>query len=465
MRNSDEGQLLSEGQRQKFHDSRVNPFALAVAFSYYSCHANRLREGRETMAADDLRLRFPTFLFAALCLVLVSTSPTLSQDPESIKQSRPRRVSSQTKTEQNNQPQPDSSSEVSEGDVLRVDTQLVTVPAAVTDQNGRSITGLRAENFALFEDDKPQLITNFATTDAPFEIALLLDTSGSTRAELNLIRNAASQFLNVLRAGDRVAIVAFRNVLRDDSRVATVEVLTPLTNDHQTLRRAINNIGTSNGTPYYDALARIATDIFRDPPRQQTLGRRAVVALTDGVDSSSNSEFAQAHQKLLQTGLACYFIKVNTEDYVEDRLLKDCQDEGRLSLSRQQLERFRQLFDPQARRELYQDFCLLGQFSRLIISRKLYSLARREVDELARASGGRNFDVANLSEASAAFTQVANEIGTQYALGYYPTNKLRDGHFRQIRVELRNVNGASVRAREGYYVPTQQTALSAISNP
>jgi VWFA-related protein len=267
----------------------------------------------------------------------------------------------------------------------------------------------------------------------------------------------------VLRAGDRVAIVAFRNELRDNSQVAAVEVLTPLTSDHQTLRRAINNIGTSNGTPYYDSLVRIATDVFRDPP--QTVGRRAVVALTDGVDSSSDAEFAQAQQRLLRRGLAGYFIKVNTEDYVEDRLLKDCQDEVRLSLSGQQLERFRQLFDPQARRELYQNFCLLGQFSRLTISRKLYGLARREMDELARASGGRNFDVASLSEASAAFTQVANEIGTQYSLGYYPTNKLRDGHFRQIRVELRNVNDASVRAREGYYLSNQRTAVSAISNP
>jgi VWFA-related protein len=417
------------------------------------------------MDADVLRLRLPTFPLAALCLILVSTSPALSQDPQATKQSRPRQVSSQTNTEKNNQSQTDSSNEVGEGDVLRVDTQLVTVPAVVTDRGGRSITGLRAENFAVFEDDKPQLITNFAATEAPFEIALLLDTSGSTRAELDLIRNAASQFLNLLRAGDRVAIIAFRNVVRDNSQVATVEVLTPLTSDHQTLRRAINNIGTSNGTPYYDSLVRIATDVFGNPPRQQTVGRRAVVALTDGVDSSSDVEYAQAQAKLLRTGLACYFIKVNTEDYVEDRLLKDCQDEDRLNLSAQQMERFRQLFDPQARRELYQNFCLLGQFARLTISRKLYSLARREMDELAHASGGRNFDVASLSEASAAFTQVANEIGTQYSLGYYPTNKLRDGHFRQIRVELRDVNDASVRAREGYYVSNQRTAVSSISNP
>jgi len=107
----------------------------------------------------------------------------------------------------------------------------------------------------------------------------------------------------------------------------------------------------------------------------------------------------------------------------------------------------------------------LGQFSRLTISRKLYDLARREMDQLARESGGRNFEVETLSEASAAFTLVANELGTQYSLGYYPTNKLRDGRFRQIRVELRSVNDGSVRAREGYFVSNQRTAVSAISNP
>ena len=75
--------------------------------------------------------------------------------------------------------------------------------------------------------------------------------------------------------------------------------------------------------------------------------------------------------------------------------------------------------------------------------------------ELARASGGRNFAAATLQEARGAFAQVANEIGTQYSLGYYPSNKVRDGRYRQIKVEVRGVNGASVRARDGYYAPKQ----------
>jgi len=365
---------------------------------------------------------------------------------------RPRKVGGQTNT-----PPPTSTptEEVAEGDVVRVETQLVSVPAVVTDRNAHPLSGLRLENFTLLEDGKPQRITNFATTETPFEIALLLDTSGSTREELGLIRDAANAFISALRPGDRVAIVAFNNTSRSGSLMATVEIASPLADDREALRRAIAGLGTSNGTPFYDALGRIADQVFRDPPRPEMRGRRAIVALTDGVDSTSNSGYDDARAKLSRSGVACYFIQVSTEDYVEDRLLKDCQDDGRLTLSAKQLERFRQLFVPQAQKEEYQDFCRLGQFERMDISRQLYNLARNEMNEMARASGGRNFAAASLNEARAAFAQVANEIGTQYSLGYYPANKARDGRFRQIKVELRGVKDATVRARDGYYAPKQ----------
>jgi VWFA-related protein len=158
-----------------------------------------------------------------------------------------------------------------------------------------------------------------------------------------------------------------------------------------------------------------------------------------------------ARAKLSRAGVASYFIQVNTEDFVEDRLLKDCQDDGRLTLSAKQLQRYRQIFLPRARPEDYVDFCQMGQFERMQISRDLYNLARREMDELAKASGGRNFLAASLQEARAAFARVATEIGTQYSLGYYPTNKARDGKFRTIRVEVQGApEKAQVRAREGY---------------
>jgi VWFA-related protein len=317
------------------------------------------------------------------------------------------------------------------------------------------VAGLRAENFVVLEDGKTQHLTNFATTETPFEIALLLDTSGSTREDLGLIRDAANAFINALRPGDRVGILAFNNTPRNGSPVATVDVLSVLNSDRKALRAAIENLGTSNGTPFYDGLGLAADQIFREPPREEIRGRRAVVALTDGVDSSSDSGYEEARARLSRAGLACYFIQISTEDYVEDRLLKDCQDDGRLALSAKQLERFRRLFVPQAQKEDYQDFCRMGQFERMDISRQLYDLARREMGEMARTSGGKAFAARTLQEARAAFAQVANEIGTQYSLGYYPANKTRDGRFRQIKVEMRGVKDASVRAREGYYAPKQ----------
>ncbi len=376
-------------------------------------------------------------------------------------QQRPRRVGTKPAVPASS-PQPSvtpladkSNEEVDEGDVVRVETQLVTVPAVVTDRTGRPLAGLKAENFVVLEDGKPQHLTNFATTETPFEIALLLDTSGSTREELGLIRDAANAFINALRPGDRVGIVAFNNVQRKASGTATVEVLSGLNSDRQTLRAAIEKLGTSNGTPFYDGLARVADQIFRDPPRDEVRGRRAVVALTDGVDSSSDSGYDDARAKLARAGVASYFIQVNTEDYVEDRLLKDCQDDGRLALSAKQLERFRRLFAPRADKEDYRDFCRMGQFERMDISRQLYNLARKEMTEMARTSGGRAFAATSVQEAGAAFAQVANEIGTQYSLAYYPSNKIRDGRFRQIKVELRGVKDANVRAREGYVAPKQ----------
>lgn len=351
---------------------------------------------------------------------------------------------------------PAAGDEVDEGDVVRVDTQLVSVPAVVTDGSGRPLSGLRPENFHIIEDGQPQTIANFGTAETPFEIALLLDTSGSTRDDVALIRSAANSFIQALRPGDRVGVVAFNTARTVAEPVATVEVLTTLTSDRDALKGAIENLGASNGTPYYDALERVADSIFRDPPSEELRGRRAVVALTDGVDSASNSDFNTAKMKLARAGIACYFIQVNTEDFVEDRLMKDCQDDGQLTLSQRQIERYRQIFVPAAKAENFNSFCQMGPFERMSISRGLYNLARREMNDLAKGSGGRSFVAATLADARAAFARVAADIGTFYSIGYYPTNKTRDGKYRAIKLEVRGVKDKTqIRARDGYYAPKQ----------
>ncbi len=393
--------------------------------------------------------KFRHYLALPLLLAFGIVGALWSAEAQQQEQQRPRRVTGSENKVGNSNP---VAEEVDEGDVVRVETQMVSVPAVVTGNSGRPVAGLRLDNFLLFEDGQPQKITSFGTTETPFEIALLLDTSGSTRADVALIRQAANAFINALRPGDRVAIVGFNTLQQDQSAKATVEVLSKLNEDRKALQGAIANLGSSNGTPFYDALERVCEEIFHDPPRDELRGRRAIVALTDGVDSTSDSDFATARAKLIGTGIATYFIQVNTEDFVEDRLLKDCQDDGRLSLSAKQLQRYRQIFLPHAKPDDYSDFCQLGPFERMQISRDLYNLARREMNDLAKASGGKSFAAATLQDARAAFSRMATEIGTQYSLGYYPTNKARDGKFRAIRVEVKGVQDkAQVRAREGYY--------------
>jgi Ca-activated chloride channel family protein len=396
-------------------------------------------------------MHYLRFLVLAWLLLCPTIAPVISA--QQTNKQRPRRV---TGTDEQS-PAKNSTEEVDAGDVVRVETQLVSVPAVVTTSTGRPLGGLRQENFLVFENGQPQRIANFATTETPFEIALLLDTSGSTRADVALIRQAANAFVGALRPGDRVAIVAFNNSGRGQSLTAKVDLLTKLTDDREKLARGIANLGSSNGTPFYDALKTIADEVFREPPNDDMRGRRAIVALTDGVDSTSETDFAVARAKLMRSGVATYFIQVNTEDFVEDRLLKDCQDDGRLSLSTTQLQRYRRVFFPKARPEDYMDFCQMGSFERMQISRDLYNLARREMNELAKSTGGKNFLAASLQDARAAFASVAAEVGTQYSLGYYPTDKARDGKFRLIRVEVQGVSDKTqVRAREGYYAPKAQ---------
>jgi len=387
-----------------------------------------------------------------ILLIVVCAATLFAQQITQQPTQRPRRVTGTNQTTEAKK----SSDEVDEGDVVRVDTQLVSVPAVVTDGAGHPLSGLRPENFRLIEDGQPQTIANFGTTETPFEIALLLDTSGSTRDDVALIRAAANSFIAALRPGDRVGVVAFNTAQTVAAPIAAVEVLTPLTGDREALKTAIENLGASQGTPYYDALERIADSVFRDLPSEEVRGRRAVVALTDGVDSSSNSDFVTAKMKLSRVGVACYFIQVNTEDFVEDRLMKDCNDDGQLALSQRQIQRYRQIFFPKAREENFNSFCQMGPFERMSISRELYNLARREMNDLSRVSGGRSFVAATLADARAAFARVADDIGTQYSIGYYPTNKARDGKFRSIKLEVRGLKDkAVVRARDGYYAPKQ----------
>jgi Ca-activated chloride channel homolog len=337
-------------------------------------------------------------------------------------------------------------------EIVKIDTQLVDVPIVVTDKAGKPILNLKQSNFIIYEDGKKQEVSDFSSTSAPFEVALLLDTSGSTRADLQLIQRAAQDFVQSLRPGDRVAIVSYTTDRTDKRAVAAVEVLSSLTDDRKALQSAIDAVKTSNGTPYYDSLLDVAAKVFRDPPGEDFRGRRALVALTDGVDSTSSSEFIEAKEKLQAAGLISYFVKVDTRPFFEEGLLGDCEVATRFSQA--QIRRYYRLFANNAKMEKVSGFCQLGDFERLDISKRLYALADSEMDELAKSSGGKVFPVGDLGEARNAFKSVASEIGTKYSIGYYPSNQKKDGTYRRITIELKSVPpGSSVRSREGYTAP------------
>jgi len=337
-------------------------------------------------------------------------------------------------------------------EILRIETQLVDVPLVVLDKSGKPLLNLKQNNFIVYEDGKRQELTEFSTTAAPFEVALVLDTSGSTRSDLQLIQRAAENFIASLRPGDKVSIVSFKSEKQNNKSVAVSEVLTALTDDRTRLKNALAEVKTSNGTPYYDALRQTVETVFRDAPKTEFRGRRALVALSDGVDSTSVSDFAEVREQFEQAGIVSYFIQVDTREFFEENLLGDC--EGAMRFSAAQIKRYYRVFYPKSKIEKVSAFCQLGDFERLAISKSLYELADAEMQTLAKNSGGKVFPVADFSEARAAFQKVAQEIGTKYSLGYYSSNERRDGTFRKIKIELKGAPaGALVRAREGYTAP------------
>jgi VWFA-related protein len=336
-----------------------------------------------------------------------------------------------------------------DAETIRVETQLVDVPVIVTDRSGRALTGLGRENFKVSEDGVLQQIAEFRTTAAPFNVAVLLDTSGSTRSDLETIRRAAASFIASLRRGDRVSVIAFRTERTEKAAYSVSEVVVGLTDDRSTLEAALERVSTSNSTPFFDGLRLALDGVFGGRTKSGSGGRRALVALSDGVDSSSSTEFEEIRYDLEEAGVISYFVKIDTREFFESNLLGDCSIATRFSVA--QIRRYYDTYYPKSKVERVYDFCKIGDFERLAISKGLYDLADQQMDLLARVSGGRVFPIGGLGDARTAFRAVADEIGIQYSLGYYSSNDKRDGAFRRIKVELRNAPpGTVVRAREGY---------------
>src|SRR5256714_3225852 len=167
-----------------------------------------------------------------------------------------------------------SNEEIGEGDIVRVDTTLVSIPVSVMDRDGKYIPNLTKDDFHVWEDGVEQKVAYFASTEKPFTVALLIDTSGSTRFRLDEIQNAAITFVEQLRPDDRVMIVSFDDKIR---------VLSQPTSDRNMLRNAILQTDAGSGTRLYDAVDMVINEYFN-----RVEGRKAIVLFTDGVDTTSD---------------------------------------------------------------------------------------------------------------------------------------------------------------------------------
>ena len=162
---------------------------------------------------------------------------------------------------------------------LQVDVDLVNLAVAVAGPSGNFLTDLKKENFTVYEDKVEQKITNFAAVDAPFAVALVLDTSGSTEGRLARIQDEAIRFVEQIHPDDEVMVISF-----DDE----VHLETDFTSNRRAIERAIKRTRTGQSTQLYEAVY-----LALEEKLKKKRERKAMVLFTDGVDTSSPTASAK----------------------------------------------------------------------------------------------------------------------------------------------------------------------------
>jgi VWFA-related protein len=298
-----------------------------------------------------------------------------------------------------------SPEEIDEGDIVRVDTELVTLNVSVIDRStNRGLKGLVQSDFHLSEDGVPQQIANFESANAPFNLVLLIDLSLSTQDKINLIRDAALKFVAASRPADRIGIVTFTH---------DQVIVSRLTSDRAALRERINAIEKPKGsTNVYDSIAFVMNEVFKDAKGSQ---RNAIVLMSDGLDSTmenvpgpgSTVDYNDLLARLREFDGVLYSLWLNVETEY-------------------------------------------SSLSPLDIQPETYDLAHDQMEQFAEAGGGLFYEVEKLEDLSDVYERVVADLGTVYSLSYRPTNKVRDGKWRAINLKVARPN-AVARGKRGYY--------------
>jgi VWFA-related protein len=315
--------------------------------------------------------------------------------------------------------------ETVEGDVIRFDTALVTVPVTVLDRNGRYVPQLRRGSFRIQENGVEQKIAYFATTDSPFSVVLLIDTSGSTRFRLDDIQDAAINFVDKLKASDSVMVMSF------DDRI---EVLCKATTDREVITKAIRRTRTGGGTRLYDAVADILTKQLKT-----IAGRKAVVLFTDGVDTMSHRASYDSTVRLAEESDApIYSVDYDTSGFGRGGVWGQGTPGGSnpsvfgIPLPRPGIPGSTGGATPAD-----------------------YRRAVAYLHALSNKTGGRFYSGDSLFGIAQAFSWIAEELGRQYSLGYYPSTAAKEGERRNIKVRVTEPD-LVVKSRDSYIYSNQK---------
>jgi Ca-activated chloride channel homolog len=324
---------------------------------------------------------------------------------------------------------------------IKIPTSLVTVPVIVTDRYGRFRTGLNRNNFSVLEDGVAQKIEEFSASEAPFSVALLIDTSRSTQSKLGAIRKAALSFIKQLYPRDSVMIVTF-----DEN----VRFIGDFSSNPPDLERAVKSLKSSYLTSLYDAIYLTVTEKM-----SKVQGRKAIVILTDGVDTASKkATFESAIELVASTGIITYTIQYETRNVGgpimgpvllpprSSRLFISNFNGGSFTAQNQQQQPAVPGSRPSTR--------INSQEKQPLRDRHL--IATEFLRALAVQSGALHLRAENIENTSFAFKRIADELRNQYTLTYISSNEARDGKYRSIAV---NLNGADLiaRFRLGYRAP------------
>jgi VWFA-related protein len=434
-------------------------------------------------------------VLAALLLVSALAGSTAAQAGRNRQKSpEPQKKVEKTETapvEEQKTEEPEAESTVNPQDIetLRVETNLVTVPVVVSSRGDKYIPDLEQEEFTVYEDGVKQEISFFETVTAPFHVVLMLDTSGSTQERHGQIQQAAISFTEQLQTQDRVKVISF------DDRV---HHLSDFTSDRAVLQWAIRASRPGQGTKLYDAMKAALNALLK------VKGRKAIVIFTDGVDSYSNYENYDKNVRMIEeAGIIIYPIRYDTRADLERRIRQQQQSGQIIDLATilggrgnttpptfpggspvpgggggtigtgtrlpggvvisgsktggsRRDDRYPPTTDPtdpNHRNDPTLPSDRTGPKDTISAELDmLYYTADSYLNEIANKSGGTLHRADTLVALPLAFKRIAEELRTQYSLGYYPLKPERDGKYRKIKVKTSRKDTV-VRARPGYRTP------------